>query len=127
MLQESGLVTAEPNLRSRVLDFDPSDGRTRVRLDRILIDYGVSTVAMDWTNVAAGMDRLTLRLHMPRRHLRELLDDLVGIGKFQNDQPGAPEPTRSVLVAFAMCAINTAGAELATAGIPWCSATHSRL
>jgi hypothetical protein len=38
-----------------------------------------------------------------------------------------PEPTRSVLVAFAMCAINTDGAELATAGIPWCSATHSRL
>ena len=74
------------------LDFDPSDGRTLVRLDRILIDYGVSTVAMDWTNVAAGMDRLTLRLHMPRRHLRELLDDLVGIPevkKVREEEAGA--------------------------------------
>jgi len=61
------------------LDFDPGEGRTRVRLDRILIDYGISTVDMDWSSVATGTDRLTLTLHLPRRHLRELLDDLVGI------------------------------------------------
>ena len=37
-----------------------------------------------------------------------------------------PEPSRSVEVAAARWAMSTAGAELATAGIPWCSATHSR-
>jgi len=61
------------------LDFDPSEGRTRVRLDRILIDYGVSTSEINWTAVAAGTDRVTLTLQLPRRHLRELLDDLVNI------------------------------------------------
>jgi putative Mg2+ transporter-C (MgtC) family protein len=61
------------------LDFDPSDGRTRVRLERILIDYGISPVAIDWTTVEVGMERLTLQLHLPRRHLREVLDDLVNV------------------------------------------------
>jgi len=61
------------------LGFDPSEGRTRVRLDRILIDYGISTNAMDWESGAAGEGQLILRLHLPRRHLRELLDDLVSV------------------------------------------------
>ncbi len=37
-----------------------------------------------------------------------------------------PAPTRSVVVASARWPMSTAGAELATAGIPWCSATHIR-
>jgi putative Mg2+ transporter-C (MgtC) family protein len=61
------------------LDFDPSGGRTRVRLERILVDYGVSNLAIRWKSVTEGADRLTLRLHLPKRHLRELLDDLVDI------------------------------------------------
>jgi putative Mg2+ transporter-C (MgtC) family protein len=75
---EARLFGHQPPVRV-ALDFDPSEGRTRVRLDRILIDYGVSTSEIDWTAVAAGMDRLTLNLQLPRRHLRELLDDLVNI------------------------------------------------
>ena len=61
------------------LDFDPSEGRTRVRIDRILIDYGIPLANIQWTSVASSMDRLTLNVHLPRRHLRELLDDLVSI------------------------------------------------
>ena len=37
-----------------------------------------------------------------------------------------PAPTRSVVVASARWPMSTAGAELATAGMPWCSATHIR-
>jgi DNA-binding GntR family transcriptional regulator len=37
MLQESGLVTAEPNLRSRVLDFDPNDIES-LYMKRILLE-----------------------------------------------------------------------------------------
>ena len=37
-----------------------------------------------------------------------------------------PEPTRIVDVAAARCAISTAGAELAIAGMLWCSATQNR-
>jgi putative Mg2+ transporter-C (MgtC) family protein len=63
------------------LDYDPSEGRTKVRLERILVDYGVPNPAIEWTNAAAGLDRLTLRLHLPRHHLRELLDDMVDIAE----------------------------------------------
>ena len=37
-----------------------------------------------------------------------------------------PEPTRMSVVAAAIAAMRTAGAELATAAIPWCSATQKR-
>jgi len=37
-----------------------------------------------------------------------------------------PAPTRRVVVASARWPMRTAGAELATAGMPWCSATHIR-
>jgi hypothetical protein len=35
-----------------------------------------------------------------------------------------PEPTLIRVVAAARCAISTAGEELATPGIPWCSASQ---
>jgi putative Mg2+ transporter-C (MgtC) family protein len=61
------------------LDFDPSAGRTRVRLERVLVDYDVAAAATEWENNGPDVSRLRLRLHLPRRHLRELLDDLVAI------------------------------------------------
>jgi len=61
------------------LDFDPSGGRTRVRLDRVLIDYSLGSVRADWQSVQEGLDRVTLHLRLPRRHFTELLDDLVDI------------------------------------------------
>jgi putative Mg2+ transporter-C (MgtC) family protein len=62
-----------------VLDFDPSAGRTRIHLDRILIDYGIYTTAANWISEDPTLDRLTLNLRLPTHHLRELLDDLVTI------------------------------------------------
>ena len=61
------------------LDFDPSAGRTRVRLERVLVDYNVPAGAAEWETLAPELSRLRLRLHLPRRHLRELLGDLVAI------------------------------------------------
>jgi putative Mg2+ transporter-C (MgtC) family protein len=75
-LYEAHLFGDQPPVVA-TLDFDPSEGRTRVRMERILVDHGVATAAIEWTSGAAGMDRLTLRVHLPRHHLRELLDDLV--------------------------------------------------
>ena len=63
------------------LDFDPNEGRTRVRLERILIDYPLSTISAEWKSIEAGMERLTLRVHLPKHHLRELLDDLVNVAE----------------------------------------------
>jgi putative Mg2+ transporter-C (MgtC) family protein len=63
------------------LDFDPSAGRTRVRLTRILADYDVPPEAAEWKTPGPEQGQLFLRLHMPRRHLCELLDDLVAIAE----------------------------------------------
>ena len=63
------------------LDFDPSAGRTRVRMERVLVNYRVAAVAAEWDNLGPELSRLRLRLHLPRHHLRELLDDLVAINE----------------------------------------------
>jgi putative Mg2+ transporter-C (MgtC) family protein len=61
------------------LDFDPGQGKTRVHLERILVDYPLATIGTQWTSGPDGLDRLSLRVHLPRHHLRELLDDLVSV------------------------------------------------
>jgi putative Mg2+ transporter-C (MgtC) family protein len=76
------------------LDYDPGEGRTRVRLERILVDYPAAAIGTEWTSIANGMDRLTLRVHLRRHHFRELLDDLVDIAEVkkvheENVGPGA--------------------------------------
>jgi putative Mg2+ transporter-C (MgtC) family protein len=77
------------------LDFDPSGGRTRVRLDRVLMDYPPASVRADWHGTQQGLDRLTLNLRLPRRHLRELLAYLVDIPEVktvQQESNAAPAP-----------------------------------
>jgi putative Mg2+ transporter-C (MgtC) family protein len=68
------------------LDFDPSGGRTRVRLERILIDYSVAGVHSDWQTVQEGLDRAILHLRLPRHHFSELLNDLVDIPEVKKVQ-----------------------------------------
>jgi hypothetical protein len=36
-------------------------------------------VAEEWKSMPDGMEQLSLQIRLPRRHLRELLDDLVEI------------------------------------------------
>ena len=69
-----------------VLDFDPSGGRTRVRLDRVLVDYSLGSVRADWQTEQEGLDRVILQLRLPRRHFSELLDDLVDIPEVKKVQ-----------------------------------------
>jgi putative Mg2+ transporter-C (MgtC) family protein len=79
------------------LDFEPSGGRTRVRLERILVDYAVSNPAMQWTSVSAEVDRVILRLHLPRHHLRALLDDLVEIPEVKNVREQEAQPDTKLM------------------------------
>ncbi|MEA3207683.1 MAG: putative Mg2+ transporter-C (MgtC) family protein [Chthoniobacter sp.] len=72
------------------LDFDPSAGRTRVRLERVLVDYNVAAAAAEWENLGPELSRLRLRLHLPRRHLRELLGDLVAFPEVQAVRESEP-------------------------------------
>jgi putative Mg2+ transporter-C (MgtC) family protein len=77
-IYEYRLNRSQPPIKA-ALDFDPSGGRTRVRIERILIDYNIDPLTADWISIDPTADRLTLVLRLPRHHLRELLDDLVGI------------------------------------------------
>jgi len=81
---ESRIYGEQPPVKA-VLDFEPSGGRTHVRLERILLDYGVSAAAIRWSG-AADEHRLTLNLHLPRQHLRQLLDDLVSVPEVKRIQ-----------------------------------------
>jgi DNA-binding GntR family transcriptional regulator len=57
MLQESGLVTGEPNLRSRVLDFDPNDIES-LYMKRILLEsLGVALTVKRMTPALVGQLR----------------------------------------------------------------------
>ena len=59
--------------------FDSNEGRTRVRLERILVDYRPAAVVSEWENLENARCRLKLRLHLPRHRLCELMDDLVSV------------------------------------------------
>ena len=81
----TAILIFEKRLTSRLpgavvaLDFDPDAGRTRVRLERILVDYHVLPSEAEWKTLPDGMAQLNLQVHLPRHHLRQMLDDLVCI------------------------------------------------
>ncbi len=74
------------------LDIDPVQGCTRVHIERILVDYPRSAATAEWGDIHDGLQRVTLRLRLPRHHLRELLDDLVNITEVKRvaDESAAP-------------------------------------
>jgi putative Mg2+ transporter-C (MgtC) family protein len=72
-------VTGERREMLVVIGYEPRDGITQVRLKRLLVDYRISTVAAKWLPGGEGLERLELRLHLRRLHLRELLDEIVGL------------------------------------------------
>jgi len=63
------------------LEFAPDSGKTRVHLERILVDYPAAAIAAEWEGGTDGLDRVTLRVRLARHHLHELLDDLVAIAE----------------------------------------------
>lgn len=55
--------------------YEPSEGRTRVRLERVLSDYHVPARCLDWE----GDGRFRARLRMERLGLYEMLGEIVDI------------------------------------------------
>jgi len=70
-----------PDLRNVriVLDFLPRNGFTRIRLERVLVNYNVTGVAADWSVPTPETARLTLDVHLARVHLYELLAELADV------------------------------------------------
>jgi putative Mg2+ transporter-C (MgtC) family protein len=89
-------IYAGERVTTIALDFDPDEGRTRVHLERVLIDYPAAAVAAEWQVIQEGLERVVLHLKLPRHHLRELLDDLVniaGVKKIHREDANHP-PTQ---------------------------------
>lgn len=61
------------------LDFQPRCGKTRVRIERVLADFPGGFVTPKWSTVDVERERVTLILHLPQHHLRELLAELADI------------------------------------------------
>jgi putative Mg2+ transporter-C (MgtC) family protein len=62
---------------SRVeIEFEADGGKTRVRMERLLAEYEGGNVVAEWSAPGEQRQRLTLRLRLPKHHLRELLGDM---------------------------------------------------
>lgn len=78
------------------LVYTPDGGKTRVRIQRMLVDYEGNAIGSEWSALDAQRQQVNLQLRLPRRHLYELLADLAEIPQVLSIQPvGAPASSLS--------------------------------
>jgi len=68
------------------IGFALDGGKTRVRIERVLIDYHVEEYGVEWPATGEDRGRLVLRLRLPQHHLRELLAELAEIPQISTIQ-----------------------------------------
>jgi putative Mg2+ transporter-C (MgtC) family protein len=61
------------------IEFGANGGLTRVRLQRILVDYEFNFVQLNWSEPSGETARVTLTMRMPRVHLYELMGELADV------------------------------------------------
>lgn len=61
------------------LVFDPDHGRTRIKMERLREEFHVTRQALNYDTGADGIVRAHLVLRLPRRHMREFLDELASL------------------------------------------------
>ena len=62
-----------------VLEYAPERGFTRIRLERVLVDYELTGTEARWSELSAETGRLTLSMKLARVHLYELLAELIEV------------------------------------------------
>jgi putative Mg2+ transporter-C (MgtC) family protein len=62
-----------------VIEYAPNNGLTRVKLERILIDYEPVGVVAKWDEESRAAGRVTLAMRLARGHMYELLGDITDI------------------------------------------------
>jgi len=68
------------------IDFDPEQGKTRVHIERMLMEFGVYLESRVWTPMNRGNDleKLTLELRLYSHHISELLDEIAELPAVQS-------------------------------------------
>ena len=59
--------------------FDPDHGKTRIKMERLREEFRVTGQALSYEKMPEGIVRARLDLRLPRRHLREFLDELASL------------------------------------------------
>jgi putative Mg2+ transporter-C (MgtC) family protein len=72
-------IAGERNEVQVEVQYEPKEGCTRVRLERVLVEYQVTAIQSEWLASEGGPDRLILRLRLRRLHLRQLLEEIVDV------------------------------------------------
>jgi putative Mg2+ transporter-C (MgtC) family protein len=62
-----------------VLQFNPHGGLTRIRLERVLVDYELTGAEIGWSEPAPQTGQLRIRMKVARVHLYELLAELADV------------------------------------------------
>jgi putative Mg2+ transporter-C (MgtC) family protein len=62
-----------------VVEYAPKNGLTRVKLERILIDYERVGVVAKWDEEVSGVGRVLLTMRLARGHMYELLSEIVEV------------------------------------------------
>jgi len=62
-----------------VLEYGLQGGLTRIRLERVLVEYNLVGAAAEWSETGNGQGRLMLRVKLARLHMYELLAELVDV------------------------------------------------
>jgi putative Mg2+ transporter-C (MgtC) family protein len=62
-----------------VLQYEPMGGLTRVRLERVMVDYSLTGGMAEWSESRDKAAQLTLQLKLARVHLCEFLDELADV------------------------------------------------
>ncbi|HSI10683.1 MAG TPA: MgtC/SapB family protein [Chthoniobacter sp.] len=69
------------------LVYAPNGGKTRVRIQRLLVDYDANAIGLDWSALDAQRQQVNLKLRLPHHHLCEVLGELAEIPEVLSIQP----------------------------------------
>ena len=61
------------------LVFDPDHGKTRIKMERIREEFHVTEQALAYVTRPDGIIQASFELRLPRRHMREFLDELASL------------------------------------------------
>ncbi len=78
------------------IEFAARGGITRIRLERVLVDYNLTGASAEWSETSAETAHLTLNARLARVHLYELLMELVDVPDVTSiRQNSCPVPRRT--------------------------------